>query len=112
MVDNEAGVPAANPSAPVPAPAPQAPQAPQVPQAPQALHRQQFVHLKWSNFKSEFSGKPDGDAEAHLLHTNDWMNALHFIEGVRVQRFCLTPMGEARLWYQSLDPINVDWQGL
>ena len=52
------------------------------------------------------------DAEAHLLHTNDWMNAHNFIEGVKVQRFCLTLLGEARLWYHSLEPINVDWQGL
>ena len=62
----------------------QAAQAPQVPQAPQG---QQLVHLNWSNFKPEFSGKPDEDAEAHLLHTNDWMNAHHFIDGVRVQKY-------------------------
>ena len=70
------------------------------------------MHLNWSNFKPEFSGKPDEDAEAHLLCTNDWMNAHHFVEGVRVQRFCLTLLGEARLWYHSLEPINVNWQGL
>ena len=35
-----------------------------------------------------------------------------FFDGVKVQRFCLTLLGEARLWYQSLEPINVDWQGL
>ena len=40
------------------------------------------------------------------------MNAHHFVEGVKVQRFCLTLLGEARLWYHSLEPINVDWQGL
>ena len=40
------------------------------------------------------------------------MNAHHFIEGVKVQRFCLTLLGEARLWYHSLEPINVDWEGL
>ena len=34
---------------------------------------QRHIHLKWSNFKPEFSGKPE-DAEAHLLHSNDWMN--------------------------------------
>ena len=73
---------------------------------------QQFVHLNWSYFKPEFSGKPDEDAEGHLLDTNDWMNAHHFIEVVKVQRFCLTLLGEARLWYQSLEPINVGWQGL
>ena len=43
---------------------------------------------------------------------NDWMNAHHFIEDVKVQRFCLTLLGEARLWYHSLEPINVHWQGL
>ena len=26
--------------------------------------------------------------------------------------FVLTLLAEARLWYQSLEPINVDWQGL
>ena len=71
---------------------------------------QQLVHLNWSYFKQEFSEKPDEDAEAPLLHTNDWMNAHHFVEDVKVQRFCLTLLGEARLWYQSLEPINVDWQ--
>ena len=40
------------------------------------------------------------------------MNAHHFVEGCKVQRFCLTLLGEARLWYQSLESINVDWQGL
>ena len=30
--------------------------------------QQQVLHLNWSNFKPEFSGKPDKDAEAHLLH--------------------------------------------
>ena len=40
------------------------------------------------------------------------MNTHHFNEGVKVQRFCLTLIGEDRLWYQSLEPINVDWQGL
>ena len=52
------------------------------------------------------------DAEAHLLCTNDWMNAHHFIDGVKDQTFCLTLLGEAVLWYQSLEPINVDWQSL
>ena len=40
------------------------------------------------------------------------MNAHHFVEGVKVQRFCLTLLGEARIWYQSLEAINVDRQGL
>ena len=40
------------------------------------------------------------------------MNAHHFVDGVKVQRFYFALLGEARLWYQSLESINVDWQGL
>ena len=87
-----------------PAPATQSPPAQQP--------GQQIGHLNWSHFKTEFSGKPDEDAEAHLLCTNDWMTAHHFVEGVKVKRFCLTLLEEARLWYHSLEPTNVDWQGL
>ena len=66
---------------------PAAPQTQQQPAAPQAP--QQMVHLNWSNFKPEFSGKPDKDAETHVLFTNDWMNAHNFVEGVKVQRLCI-----------------------
>ena len=68
--------------------------------------------LNWSYFKPEFSGKPEEDAEAHLLRTNDWMETHNFPDEAKVQRFCLTLTGEARLWYESLKPIVVDWQGL
>ena len=47
-------------------------------QEPQPAKGQQVVHLNWLYFKPEFSGKPEEDAEAHLLQTNDWMNAHHF----------------------------------
>ena len=40
------------------------------------------------------------------------MNAHNFLEGIKVDRFCLTLVGVARLWYESLQPINIDWQGL
>ena len=73
---------------------------------------QQHLHINWSNFKPEFSGKPDEDAEVHLLHSNDWMNAHCFVNVVKVQRFCLTLLEEARLWFQSLEPINVNWPEL
>ena len=63
--------------------------------------QQQHLHINWSNFKPEFSEKPE-DTEAHLLCSNDWMNVHHFVDGVKVQRFCLTLLGEARLWFQSL----------
>ena len=46
--------------------------------------QQQHLHLNWSNFKPEFSGKPHEDAEAHLLHSDDWMNAHCFVNGVKV----------------------------
>ena len=65
------------------------------------------------NFKPEFSGKLDEGVEVHLLHSNNWMNAYHFIDAVKVQRFCLTLLGEARLWLQSLEPLNnITWPEL
>ena len=102
------------PSPPPPYADPAVPHAPQQPAALQAPQQpaQPMVHLNRSHFKAEFSGKPDEGAEAHLLHTNDWMNAHNFDEGVRVQRFCLTLFEETRLWYHSLEPINVNWQEL
>ena len=66
----------------------------------------------WSFFKPQFSGKPADDAEAHLLRANNWMETTNFPEVVKVQRFCLTLMGDGRLWYESLRLIDVDRQGL
>ena len=40
------------------------------------------------------------------------MDTHDFQDQVMVQRFCLTLVGEARLWYESLRPINADWEGL
>ena len=68
--------------------------------------------LSWSYFKPEFSGKPDEDAVAHLLRTNDWMETHNFPEEAKVQRFCLTLTGEDRLWYETLRPIEIDWTAL
>ena len=50
--------------------------------------------------------------EAHLLRPNDWMDIHAFPEGVKVQRFHMTLVDEARLWYDSLRPIALDWNGL
>ena len=58
MADQEGGLPAPNPP----------PNQQQQQIQNQAGQQQQLVHLNWSNFKLEFSGKPDEDAEAHLLH--------------------------------------------
>ena len=43
---------------------------------------QRHIHLNWSNLKPEFSGKLEEDAEAHLLRSNDWMEAHHFDENM------------------------------
>ena len=40
------------------------------------------------------------------------MDAHHFLAGIKVNRFCLKLVVEARLWSESLQPINVNWQGL
>ena len=68
--------------------------------------------MNWSYFKPEFSGKAEEDATVHLLKTNDWMDTYNFPEDIKVRRFCLTLMGEARLWYESLKPIDMDWSAL
>ena len=68
-------------------------------------------HMNWSYFKPEFSGKAE-DATVHLLKTNDWMDTYNFPDDIKVRRFCLTLMGKARLWYESLKPIDMDWNAL
>ena len=82
---------------------PNAPVAPAVPQRPQ---------LNWSNFKPKYAGKRDEDKEAHLLRMNNCMDMHEFPDQVKVQRFCLTLVGEARLWYELLRLININWDGL
>ena len=103
------------PNPPVPAPNPKQPQIPPVhipnpmlPQAPPV----QMPQLNWSYFKPEFSGKPEEDVEAHLLRTNDCMETHNSPEVAKVQWFCLTLTSEARLWYETLRPIEVEWIGL
>ena len=40
------------------------------------------------------------------------MEAHNFPEDTKVRRFCLTLTGEARLWYESIRPIEMDWNVL
>ena len=40
------------------------------------------------------------------------MRTHNFEEDVKVQRFCLTLLGEARLLYETLTPIANDWPAL
>ena len=62
--------------------------------------------------KPEFSGKPEEHAESHLLSTRDWMEAHNFPEGEKVRCFHMTLIGEARLWYELLAPLDNDWPTL
>ena len=60
--------------------------------------------LTGQTLSQNFQENTEEDAEAHLLCSNDWMEAHCFDEDIKVQRFCLTLLGEARLWYHSLEP--------
>ena len=91
MADKEGGIPAPNP------PPNQQHQQHQQQQQQIKDQQQQIIHLNLSKFKPEFSGKPHEDAEAHLPHSNDWMTTHCFVDGVKVQRFSLTLLGEVRL---------------
>ena len=72
----------------------------------------QIIYQNWIGKKPEFSGKPEEDAESHLLSTRDWMEAHNFPDGDKVRCFCLTLIGEARLWYESLALLDDDWPAL
>ena len=72
----------------------------------------QIIYQNWIGKKPEFSGKPEEDAESHLLSTRDWMEPHNFPEGEKVRHFCITLIGEARLWYESLAPLDNDWPTL
>ena len=68
----------------------------------------QVVYQNWEVKKPEFSGKAEEDAESHILSTRDWMEAHNFPDKVKVRYFCLTLTGEAKLWYKSLAPLDID----
>ena len=72
----------------------------------------QIIYQNWIGKKPEFSGRPEEDAESHLLSTRDWMEAHNFSEGEKVRHFCMTLIGEARLWHELLAPLDNDWPAL
>ena len=47
----------------------------------------QIIYQNWIGKKPEFSGKPEEDAESHLLSTRDWMEALNFPEVEKVRHY-------------------------
>ena len=92
---------------------------PQEPNNPNPLPEQPPIpmannQLNWSHFKPDFSGKPEEDAEVHLLRTTDWVSTHDFPEDQKERRFCLTLLGEARLWYETLNAQQqqLNWAGL
>ena len=91
-------VPPPVPAQPVPQPAPAG-----VAPVPQ------IIYQSWIGKKPEFSGKSEEDAESHLLSMRDWMEVHNFPEGEKVRHFRVTLIGEARLWYKSLAPLDNDW---
>ena len=72
----------------------------------------QIFYQNWIGKKPDFSGKPEEDAELHLLSTRDWMEAHNFPNEVKVRHFHLTLIGEARLWYESLALLDDGWPAL
>ena len=105
-----------NPPNPNPLNTPDPPNPPTLPpnqQDPMNLPDPPQPHqLNWSYFKPEFSGKTEENATAHLLKTNDWMETHNFPDDTKVRIFSLTLTGEARLWYECLRPIEMDWDAL
>ena len=71
----------------------------------------QIFYQKWIGKKLAFSGRPEEDAESHLLSTRDWKEA-HNFQGEKVRCFHVTLIGEARLCYESLAPLDNDWPTL
>ena len=55
-----------------------------VPMGPVASVPQVF-YQNWIGKKPEFSGKPEEDAESHLLSTRDWMEAHNFPDKFKVR---------------------------
>ena len=72
----------------------------------------QIIYQNWIRKKPEFSGKPQEDAESYLFCSRNWMEAHNFPEGDKVRHFHLMLIGEARLWYESLAPLDDDWPTL
>ena len=72
----------------------------------------QIFYQNWIGKNPEFSGKPEEDAESHLLSTRDWIEVHNFPEGEKVRHFFITLTGKARLWYESLVPLDNDWLSL
>ena len=72
----------------------------------------QIFYQNWIGKKPEFSGKPEEDAESHLLSTRDLMEVHNFQEGEKVRCFHVTLIGEARLRYELLALLDNDCPAL
>ena len=52
-----------------------------------AVPAPQVFYQNWIGKKPEFSGKPEEDAESHLLSTRDWMEGHNFPNEVKLDIF-------------------------
>ena len=68
--------------------------------------------LHWSYFKPEISGKKKKMQKPIFSEQMTGWRPTISPEIAKIQRFCLTLTGEARLWYESLRHIVIDWRGL
>ena len=85
------------------APGAPAPPVSQTPQQP-IQQAQQVPYLNYSHFKPECRCRCKSTPAQ-----NNWMNTHQFQKFVKVQRFCLTLVGEARLCLEFQRPLNIDW---
>ena len=75
--------------------------------------QQQHLHINWSILSHNSQENLMKMQKYIYFIQNNWMNAHSFVDGVKVQRFCLTLLGEARLWFQSLEPLHyITWPEL
>ena len=70
--------------------------------------------LNWSYFKPDFFRKTQRRCGSTLTERNDWMTTHDFPEDQKVRRFCLTILGEAMLWYETLNAPQqqLTWEDL
>ena len=72
---------------------------------------QRHIYLNWSNFKPEYSGKPEEDADAHLLCWNDWMEAHHFNEDIKSTEVLPHTTGRSKIMVPIYRTFGRDYMG-
>ena len=63
------------------------------PSSPGCSQTKAHTFLTGQTLSQNFQGKPEEDAEAHLLHSNDWMEA-HYFDFVKMAVLCVSCMAK------------------